>query len=104
MRDAEAGVKQQVMSERKLVQQVLTDFISTSGKFTAPYGIVEGLETAPNGRKVRSITFGVARISDIHVRIYSPHYLAVNDSRYGWTRCESVQDTINLLKKNYSLS
>ncbi len=61
------------MTPREQVQNQLTDWLeTTSGKWTAPYGILPGLERFKKGGAVRTITFGIARSLDATVYIWSP--------------------------------
>ena len=61
------------MSPREEIQNQLVDWLeTTSGKWTAPYGILPAMETLPKGGKVRIITFGVARYLDATIYIWSP--------------------------------
>lgn len=66
--------------------------------FTAPYGVLEGLE---KGNKARGVTFGKARISDIHLSIYSPRYMILRDSRYGGGKFTSIDEVKAFLRENY---
>lgn len=61
------------ISPREKAQQEILDFLNAhEDKFTAPYGILSGLQDLPNGGKVRTITFGVARHLDATINVWSP--------------------------------
>ena len=66
------------MSPREQLQHRLVDWLEAyPARFTAPYGILPGLEDLPKGGKVRTVTFGVARYLDATVYIWSPNRLTV---------------------------
>lgn len=95
------------MSEREIIAKAFASWVSSlkwprSGGpvFSAPYGVIEGLES---GNRARGITFGVSRISDIHLSIYSPKYLLLRDSRFGTAKCTSIEEVKAILRENYRL-
>jgi hypothetical protein len=91
------------MTPREQVQKDLTDWLeTTSGKWTAPYGILPGLEDLPKGGKVRTITFGVARSLDATIYIWSPKkftFRAAGSMSSGLNNleCSSVDSVIKVL-------
>lgn len=67
-----------LVSEREMIQLQIEEFlVNNSEKFTAPYGILTGMEELPKGGKVRTITFGVARSLDATIYIFSPKNITV---------------------------
>lgn len=88
------------MSKREEMQQELVNWIRNTGRFTAPYGVLDSLEPMGKGF-VRSITFGVARISDIHLQIWSEKKLVMSDSRYGEHEFQDVQGVMDFLNEHY---
>lgn len=88
------------MSPREQTQQDLISWISETGRFNAPYGI---LESVSDDKKYRSVTFGIARITDIEVRIYSAKWLWINDVRHGATKVGSLDDLKALLTEWWHL-
>lgn len=72
--------------------------VSGGRVFNAPYGVLEGLE---KGNKARGITFGVARVSDVHLSIYSPKFMILRDSRYGTAKYTDVAELKKDLMQNY---
>jgi len=67
------------MSPREQAQNRIVEWLEAhADKFNAPYGILPGLATLPNGKgKVREITFGQARYLDATITIWSPTRLIV---------------------------
>ncbi len=86
---------------RELIQQHLIEWISETGRFTAPYGILDS--KSPDG-KYRSITFGIARVTDIELRIYSPKWFLLRDSRYGDHKFLSTEEVKEWLSTQYGLT
>jgi len=74
------------MSEREVFTQALADNLRELRDWTAPYGILVGIESAGRG-KVRTITFGVARYLDATIKVFSPTYIILESAgpmaRYG---------------------
>ena len=68
--------------------------------FSAPYGVIEGLTKTAKGKQ-RGVTFGVARISDIHLSIYSPKYMVLRDSRYGDSKHTEIETVKAELRDHY---
>lgn len=93
------------MSPREQIQNQLTDWLeTTSDKWTAPYGILPGMEDLPRGGKVRTITFGMARWLDATVYIWSPTkftFRAAGPRSPGLdgVTCKSLDEVIDLLTK-----
>ena len=66
------------MSPREEIQKRLVAFLEKrSGFYNAPYGILSGLEPLRGGGKVRSITFGICRILDASIVIFSPSNIRI---------------------------
>ena len=86
---------------RELIQQHLIEWISETGRFNAPYGI---LDSKSADGKYRSVTFGIARITDIEVRIYSPSWFLIRDSRHGDQKCSSLTEVKATLSETYGLT
>lgn len=90
-----------VSPRAELAERILTRLISNSEKWTAPYGILDGLRDGGKG-KYRTITFGVARYLDATICIYSPTRIEVRAQggldRYigGWYASE--QEFLNALR------
>lgn len=93
------------MSPREQTQNQLVDWLeTTSGKWTAPYGIIPSMEPMPKGGKVRTITFGIARSLDATVYIWSPtkfSFRAAGPASWGLdgTICKSLDEVIEVLTK-----
>ena len=91
------------MSPREQAQNELTEWLeSTCSKWTAPYGILPGLDDCSKGGKVRTITFGVARFLDCTVFIWSPTkftFRAAGPMSRGLNNleCSSVDSVIKVL-------
>lgn len=67
------------MSPREKVQNELVDWLTSTknSKWNAPYGILTGLESLPNGGKVRTVTFGMSATLDATIYIWSPKKFTV---------------------------
>lgn len=70
--------RDKIIKDRLHFQDLLDHFNANDSKFTAPYGIIEGTGETKNGKKYKSITFGVARYLDAHVMYFSPKFIIVN--------------------------
>ena len=65
-------------SPRELIQARLVTFLSRDeARWTAPYGIVPGIEPLPHGGAARSVYFGVKDDLDVRVTIFTPADLHV---------------------------
>jgi hypothetical protein len=64
------------MTPREQIQNDIEEYLGNNKYFTAPYGIISGMESLGRG-KVRTVTFGVARYLDATVYIYSPANIQV---------------------------
>lgn len=64
------------MSKREEIQQELTDYLVNKPYFSAPYGVIAGMQKAGQG-KVRTITFGVSRYLDATIYIWSVNNITV---------------------------
>lgn len=92
-----------LISER---QQMVIDFmmwLSDTKRFTAPYGILDGKGVSKRGMSYRSVTFGVARVSDITLMVFSTTYMILKDSRFGDAQCKSIQEVKDQLTEWYRL-
>ena len=78
------------MSEREEIQNDLVSFLDTVG-LNEVYGVLAGLDTLSNGRKVRTVTFCQARTLDGCITIYGPKFIKVDTNR-GTGIFESVED------------
>lgn len=67
------------MSPREQTANDLVAWLNADGRWTAPYGVLEGLSS---DKRYRSVTFGKARTLDAEVRIYSPKYLTLRTSHW----------------------
>lgn len=66
------------MSEREEVMWKIYDHLCEhTDVWSAPYGVLQGLHAGSRGGKYRTITFGVARLLDATVLIFSPTKLVV---------------------------
>lgn len=91
-------------SVRAQIANNFAEWLSETGRFTAPYGIIVGLSVVKAGKgKARSVTFGVARVSDINLLIFTPSYMVLRDSRFGDVRCEDIFEVMDVLKENYKI-
>lgn len=61
------------MSPREQTQTELAERLENNPRFSAPYGVICGMETLPKGGKVRTVTFGVSRYLDATAFIWSPN-------------------------------
>lgn len=68
------------MSEREDIQNDLVSFLETAG-LNEVYGVLAGLDTLPNGVKVRTISFCRARTLDGVITIYGPKFIKVDTNR-----------------------
>ena len=68
------------MSEREDIQNDFVTFFETVG-LNEVYGVLAGLDTLPNGRKVRTVTFCRARTLDGAITIYGPNFIKVDTNR-----------------------
>ena len=68
------------MSERENIQNDLVSFLDTVG-LNEVYGVLTGLDTLSNGRKVRTVTFCRARTLDGCITIYGPKFIKVDTNR-----------------------
>ena len=70
------------MSPREQIQKKLVKFLNDNNrnKWSAPYGVLEGMDTLPKGGKVRTITFGVARYLDATIYIWSAKKIIIEGS------------------------
>ena len=67
------GAELRKISRREHIQHEFAEWLRETGRFTAPYGIIEGLETLHGGGKARTLTFGVVRHLRAHL-LASKHY------------------------------
>jgi hypothetical protein len=66
------------VSAREQAQRALVDHLTEHDDFwTAPYGVLDGLQTLPKGGKVRTVTFGVARYLDAIAYVWQPDRISV---------------------------
>jgi len=69
------------VSPREALQARLATWLSERAQtFSAPYGVLTGLQTRGSAR-VRTVTFGVARWLDAELTIWSPRRLELRTSR-----------------------
>ena len=68
------------MSERENIQNDLVSFLEEV-ELNEVYGVLSGLDTLSNGRKVRTITFCRARTLDGCITIYGPNFIKVDTNR-----------------------
>lgn len=81
------------MSKTEQIQQLVYQWAAAnSGKFNAPYGILEGQHVNKTGRKYRSVTFGRCRTLDATVNIYGDTFIQVRTSRHGSQIFRNVAD------------
>lgn len=68
-----------IVSKREQLQLDIEKYlIDNSNRFSAPYGIICGLDNVKNGKgKVRTITFGVARYLDACIYIFSENNIVI---------------------------
>ena len=95
------------MSEREVFTNDLANKIRELRRWTAPYGIIVGLSTGLT-KKHRLITFGIARLLDACVRVYSSKYLILESegplARFGDSvKFTSEQELLEFLKSNYAV-
>ena len=83
------------MSEREALQHRIMSWISDRRTFTAPYGILDGIQKLRRGA-VRTITFGRARTLDACLYIWSPTNMSLQTNRGNWT-VSSEQELYQLL-------
>jgi len=68
------------MSERENIQNDFVSFLDANG-LNEVYGVLTGLDTLSNGRKVRTVTFCRARTLDGCITIYGPNFIKVDTNR-----------------------
>jgi len=68
------------MSKREDIQNDMAQFLEDVG-LNEVYGVLTGLDTLDNGRKVRTVTFCRARSLDGQVVIYSESFVQVVTNR-----------------------
>lgn len=64
------------MSPREAIQNKLVEYLENNNYFSAPYGIIAGLQQSGKG-KVRTIAFGVSRYFDGTIFIWSGNNITV---------------------------
>lgn len=64
------------MTPREKIQNELVQYLENNNYFSAPYGIIPGLEKSGKG-KVRTIAFGVSRYFDGIIYIWSENNITV---------------------------
>ena len=69
--------------------------------FSAPYGILTGME---RGNRARCVTFGIARRADIHLSVYSPTFLVLRDSRFGQQKFTDIEQVKRELAHLYKFT
>lgn len=80
------------MSKTEQIQHSVYQWAANSGKFDAPYGILEGQHVNKVGRQYRSVTFGRSRTLDATVNIYGDTFIQVRTSRHGSQIFKNVAD------------
>lgn len=84
---------------RNEVQATILDYLySRRDHFTAPYGILDGEYTNPNGRKCLMVTFGKARTLDATVMIYGEKFIVIRTSRHGQEVHKTLDSAMDFLK------
>jgi hypothetical protein len=91
-----------MVSEREAVQAAIVAHLTERRRYwSAPYGVIAGLQDLPRGGKVRNVTFGVARFLDAHVTVWTPTRIVVEAEGPLASRVEgefaSVEDLIDRL-------
>lgn len=88
-------------SPREQVQDRLVEFLEEhSNVFTAPYGVLPGLQKVKNGPgKVRTVTFGLARFLDATAYIWSPVKISVDAAGPAMHRIAGNYATVDELIK-----
>jgi hypothetical protein len=82
-------------SAREAVQAQIVSWLKQDpNKWTAPYGVLEGLA---KDKSYRSVTFGVARTLDAEVRIYGPEFMILRTSRGHNEKVTSVKDLFSIM-------
>jgi hypothetical protein len=89
------------MSDREKLQLDIINWMQETGKFTAPYGILDGMENFGRG-KVRTVTFGIARTLDAHMKIVSTSDIRVRAKGPACTKYAGNFSSFDNLKKRYS--
>ena len=87
------------MSERENIQNDLASFLDEVG-LNEVYGVLTGLDSLPNGRKVRTVTFCRARTLDGCITIYGPKFIKVDTNRETGI-FESVEDAKAWIKAKF---
>ena len=66
-------------SAREQLQSRLMAFVARdAARWTAPYGIVAGIEPLPKGGAARSVYFGIRDILHVRVTIFTPRDIRIN--------------------------
>lgn len=78
-------------SAREVLQARLVCFLAKdSERWTAPYGIVPGIEPLPKGGAARSVYFGVRDVMQARIAIFSPRDIRVTTTRDDGSTAERV--------------
>jgi hypothetical protein len=80
----------------------LLKHMETSGRWTAPYGVIEGEGVSrKSGRKYRTITFGVSRYLDAYLQYFNPKFIVVHGQGALAYKYEGVYRSIEELIKKF---
>lgn len=85
------------------IQNQIVDWALTQN-FTAPYGVVDGVNVNANGNKYRSVTFGYARTLDVTVKIFNRNFMLFESSRGQKEVFKNINDLMVYLNNQFSVS
>lgn len=78
-------------SAREITQaEIAAWLLAHQDRFTAPYGVLSGIEAVPKGGKIRTITFGIARSLDATLLIWSANRISVSARGGASSKFDSV--------------
>lgn len=90
-------------SARALAQEAIHEALLEDARWwNAPYGIIVSTRPLPRGGAVRTIVFGISRLLDAQITIWSPRRIEI-DGQGGWAprvagRFDSVEACIEHLR------
>lgn len=81
--------------------QAIESWARGNPRLTAPYGVLSSEGRSSSGRRYWSVTFGVSRISDVEVRVFSPNFILIRDTRFGNVQVKSLDEALTRLRAHY---
>lgn len=72
--------------------------------FNAPYGVLTSCESDKGDRQRWRVTFGIARVLDVIVTIYSPGFIILEDNMDGRRGFKSFPGLMKEMNRQYGRS